>query len=90
MMLAVTILLMLLPVAAFLAWRLMRPGATLDPSPGLVLGLALAAAVGIGAAIWLGREGAMGRGEDYVPATLSPDGTITPGHGVPRSPATAR
>ncbi|WP_203069839.1 hypothetical protein [Falsiroseomonas ponticola] len=84
MMAIADILLMLLPLGLFLAWRRLRPPSSTGPSPGLVLALALGAAAGIGAAIWFGTEGAMGKGEAYVPATLAPDGTITPGHGERR------
>ena len=84
MMALADILLMLLPLGLFLAWRRLRPPSSAGPSPGLVLALALGAAIGIGAAIWFGTEGAMDRGDAYVPATLAPDGTITPGHGEPR------
>lgn len=75
-------LVMLLPLAVFLAWRKLRPAAEL--SPKLILALVLVVVLGMGAVLWFGMENRMTRDEAYVPATLAPDGSITPGHGEQR------
>ena len=64
-------------------WRRLNPALeAVDPRllPLAVAGLVLAMA----AAIWLGLSRETGPGSVYVPAELSPDGTIRPGHLDPR------
>jgi peptidoglycan/LPS O-acetylase OafA/YrhL len=69
--------LLLAPLAAFLAWRLLD--ATGGPSNRLLVSAAIAVAV-IAAVLFfvVGSEG-LRRGSAYVPASLQ-DGRIVPGH----------
>ena len=61
----------LLPLAALLLWRQLRPGET--PSGWLVLAAAMAVALVLGGALHYGLNRSMERGERYVPATLTPE-----------------
>ncbi len=73
--------LLLAPLAAFMAWRLLD--ATGGPSNRLLVCAALAVLVLAGTLLWLTRTEGLRRGVDYVPATLQ-DGRIVPGHAAPQ------
>ncbi len=77
------LLLLLLPLAAYLLWRRFGP-ANGEPSSAALLGLALAVAVMIGTGLWYGLSHSIAPGTAYVPARLGGDGEVTPGHGEPR------
>jgi hypothetical protein len=69
--------LLLAPLAAFIAWRLLdRSG---GPSNQLLISAAVAVCVIAGVLFWLVRAEGLRRGAAYVPATLQ-DGRIVPGH----------
>jgi hypothetical protein len=73
--------LLLAPLAAFIAWRMLD--ATGGPSNLLLGSTAIAVCVLAGLLLWLtGTEG-LRRGVVYVPATLQ-DGQIVPGHAEPK------
>ncbi len=79
----VEILLILLPVAGFLAWRRFGP-ATGEPSAGTLAALAIGVALALAAAAWYGLSRSHDRSTTYVPAVMGPDGRIQPGHVEPR------
>jgi hypothetical protein len=68
--------LLLAPLAAFIAWRVLD--ASGGPSNQLLIAAALAVCVIAGTLFWLIRTEGV-RGGAYVPATLQ-DGRIVPGH----------
>ena len=79
----VAILLSLLPFALYLAWRRFGPNAG-EPSSGMVIALLLGVGLMLSAAVWFGLSRSFERGNAYVPASISPDGTVRQGHTEPR------
>ena len=82
-----SVLLFLLPTAAYLLWLRRHPGEEL---PLNVLVPALAGiALGLAALIWYGLSVAEQRGTAYVPARLGEDGRVVRGHAqeIPPPPA---
>ena len=73
--------LLLAPLAAFVAWRMLD--ATGGPSNQLLISAAVAVCVIAGVLFWLVDSEGLRRGKVYVPATLQ-DGQIVPGHAAPR------
>jgi hypothetical protein len=69
--------LLLAPLAAFIAWRLLD--ASGGPSNFLLFSAAAAVCVIAGVLFWLAYTEGLRRGVEYVPATLQ-DGRIVPGH----------
>jgi hypothetical protein len=69
--------LLLAPLAAFIAWRMLD--ATGGPSNSLLVSAAVAVCVIAAVLIWLVDTEGLRRGVEYVPATLQ-DGRIVPGH----------
>jgi hypothetical protein len=79
----VAVLLTLAPFALYLLWR--RYGATAgEPSSGVVVALMLGVGLMLGTAVWFGLSRSFDPDAAYVPATLSPDGTIQEGGASPR------
>ncbi len=73
----VEIALLLAPLAAVVAWRLLD--ATGGPSNRMLVAAALAVCVLAGALLWTVDTEGLRRGVAYVPATLQ-DGRVVPGH----------
>jgi drug/metabolite transporter (DMT)-like permease len=71
------ILLALLPIALFLAWRRWRPGGR-EPSAALLLAALLGLGLMIGGALWFGLSRSLAPGQAYAPAVLGADGQILP------------
>jgi hypothetical protein len=71
------ILLLLAPVAAFVAWRLLS--ASGGPSNRLLASALVGVCVLAGMLAWLVDSEGLRRGAAYVPASLQ-DGRIVPGH----------
>jgi hypothetical protein len=69
--------LLLAPLAAFIAWRLLDSSG--GPSNFVLFSAAVAVCVIAAALFWLVDTEGLRRGTDYVPATLH-DGRIVPGH----------
>ena len=83
-----SVLLFLLPTAAFLLWLRRHPGEEL---PLNVLVPALAGlALGVAGLIWYGLSAAEERGTAYVPARLGEDGRVVRGRAEPAPPASAQ
>ncbi len=85
-----SVLLFLLPTAAYLLWLRRHPGEEL---PLNVLVPALAGlALGLAGLIWYGLSAVEERGTAYVPARLGEDGQVVRGRAerVPPSPAPPR
>jgi hypothetical protein len=82
-----SVLLFLLPTAAYLLWVRRHPGEEL-PLGVLVPALA-GLALGLAALIWYGLSATEERGTAYVPARLGEDGQVVRGHAreVPPPPA---
>mgnify|MGYP000300613970 CR=1 FL=1 len=77
-MAVLSVLLFLLPTAAYLLWLRRHPGEEL---PLNVLVPALAGiAMGLAALIWYGLSDTERRGTAYVPARLGEDGRVVRGH----------
>ena len=73
-----SVLLFLLPTAAYLLWLRRHPGEEL-PLGVLVPALA-GIALGLAARLWYGLSDTEQRGTAYVPARLGEDGQVVPGH----------
>jgi Na+/H+-dicarboxylate symporter len=73
--------LLLAPLAAFVAWRMLA--ASGGPSNALLISAALTICVLAAMLFWLVDTEGLRRGVDYVPATLQ-DGRIVPGHAASR------
>jgi hypothetical protein len=73
--------LLLAPLAAFLAWRLLD--ATGGPSNQLLISAAVAICVLAVILFWLVDTEGLRRGAVYVPAALE-DGRVVQGHAAPR------
>jgi len=73
--------LLLAPLAAFVAWRMLA--ASGGPSNLLLISAAVAVFVLAAALFWLVDTEGLRRGVEYVPATLQ-DGRIVPGHAASR------
>jgi hypothetical protein len=73
--------LLLAPLAAFIAWRLLA--ASGGPSNLLLISAAVAVCALAAMLFWLIDTEGLRRGADYVPATLQ-DGQIVPGHAAPK------
>jgi hypothetical protein len=69
--------LLLAPLAAFIAWRLLD--ASGGPSNFVLVSAAVAVCLIAAALFWLVDSEGLRRGTAYVPATLQ-DGRIVPGH----------
>jgi hypothetical protein len=83
-----SVLLFLLPTAAYLLWLRRHPGEEL---PLRVVVPALAGlALGVAGLIWYGLSTAEERGTAYVPARLGEDGRVVRGHAEPPQQAPAR
>jgi hypothetical protein len=86
-----SILLFVLPTAAFLLWLRRHPREEL---PLKVMLPALAGlALGLAALAWYGLSAGVERGTAYVPARMGEDGRVVPGHSErapPPPPASAQ
>lgn len=72
-----SVLLFLLPTAAYLFWLRRHPG---EDVPMRVVGPVLAGlALGLACLIWYGLSAGEERGTAYVPARLDEDGRVVPG-----------
>ncbi len=72
--------LLLAPLAAFMAWRMLD--ATGGPSNFLLGSAVVAVLLLAGALFWLTDTEGLRRGTAYVPATFQ-DGRVVPGHAAP-------
>ena len=83
-----SVLLFLLPTAAYLLWLRRHPG---EAVPLTVVVPALAGlALGLAALVWYGLSTAEERGTAYVPARLGADGRVVRGRAEPPPPASAQ
>lgn len=82
-----SVLLFLLPTAAYLLWVRRHPGEEL-PTSVLVPVLA-GLALGLGALIWYGLSDTEQRGTAYVPARIGEDGRVVRGHAREAPPPTS-
>lgn len=72
------ILLLLLPLLAWLLWLWLRPKGW-RPSRGQILALGIAVAIGAGIALWVRLSHEDITHGVYVPPSLGPDGRVLPG-----------
>ena len=81
-----SVLLFLLPTAAYLLWLRRHPGE--DPPLRLIVPALAGLALGLAGLIWYGLSTAEERGTAYVPARLGEDGRVVRGHAerVPTPP----
>ncbi|NKC34360.1 hypothetical protein [Falsiroseomonas selenitidurans] len=73
------ILLILLPLLAWLLWRWLRPDGA-RPSPALLVALAVTLVLVAAAGLWLRQTRTGQAGADYVPPSLGADGRVIPSH----------
>ena len=78
-----SVLLLLLPAAAYVLWLRRHPGE--DPPLGLILPALGGLALCVAALAWYGLSGSAERGTAYVPARLE-NGRIVRGHARPDAP----
>jgi hypothetical protein len=87
-----SVLLFLLPTAAYLLWLRRHPGE--DPPLRVIVPTLAGLALGLAGLIWYGLSTAEERGTAYVPARLGEDGRVVPGHAervpTPPPPASAQ
>ena len=79
----VAVLLTLTPFAIYMAWRRYGPSSG-EASSGMVVALLLGVGLMLGSAVWFGLSRSFERGVTYVPAVLTPGGTVQQGHSEPR------
>jgi Family of unknown function (DUF6111) len=84
-----SILLFLLPTAAYLLWLRRHPGE--EPPLNVLLPALAGLALGLAGLVWYGLSAGEERGTAYVPARME-DGRIVRGHAreMPRPPASAQ
>ncbi len=82
-----SVLLFLLPTAAYLLWLRRHPGEELPT--GVLVPILGALALGTVALIWYGLSSVEQRGTAYVPARLGEDGRVVRGHAREGSPPPA-
>jgi hypothetical protein len=84
-----SVLLFLLPTAAYLLWLRRHPGE--EPPLSVLLPALVGLALGLAGLVWYGLSAGEERGTAYVPARVE-DGRIVRGHAreMPRPPASAQ
>jgi hypothetical protein len=85
-----SVLLFLLPAAAYLLWLRRHPGE--EPPLRAVAPVLAGLALGLAGLIWYALSAAEERGTAYVPAQLGEDGRVVPGRAerAPPPPASAQ